>query len=56
VWVDGESLTLEHASDPLTQYRVAIEADGRRLQEVGEPHLFATGHASPQPFYRSWRS
>ena len=30
--------------------RVAVAADGRRLQEVDEPRLFATGHASPQPF------
>ncbi len=34
----------------LVQYRVAYEADGRRLKEVDEPRLFATGHASPQPF------
>ena len=34
----------------LAQYRVALEADGRRLREVDEPRFFATGHASPQPF------
>jgi hypothetical protein len=26
------------------------EADGRRIREVGEPRLYATGHASAQPF------
>ncbi len=29
---------------------MAVEADGRRLRDVGEPRLFATDHASPQPF------
>ncbi len=50
VWVDGETLTLEYATDTLARYRVALEADGRRLKEVDEPRLFATAHASPQPF------
>lgn len=50
VWVDGETLTLEYAIETLAQYRVTLEADGRRLREVDEPRLYATGHASPQPF------
>ena len=50
MWVDGETLTLEYATDTLAQYRVAVEADGRRLKEIDEPRFFATGHASPQPF------
>jgi hypothetical protein len=50
VWLDGETLTLEYAAETLAQYRVAVEADGRRLREVAEPRLYATGHASPQPF------
>ena len=50
VWVDGETLTLEYATDTLAQYRVAYEPDGRRLREVAEPRLFATDHTSPQPF------
>jgi hypothetical protein len=29
---------------------VNYEADGHHLREVVEPRLFATGHASPQPF------
>jgi hypothetical protein len=29
---------------------VTTEADGRGLEEVDEPRLYATGHASPQPF------
>ena len=31
-------------------HRVATEADGRGLKEVDEPRLYATSHASPQPF------
>jgi transposase len=50
VWVDGETLTLEYATDTLAQYRVGLEADGRRLREVAEPRFFATRYASPQPF------
>ena len=50
MWVDGETLTLEYATDTLARYRVAIEADGRRLKEFDEPRLYATAHASPQPF------
>jgi hypothetical protein len=48
VW-DG-TLTIEYAAETLAQYPVAVEADGRRLREVGEPRLYATGHASPQSF------
>ena len=50
VWVDGEQLTIEYAADTLAQYRATIAADGRRLQAVDEPRLYATAHASPQPF------
>jgi hypothetical protein len=50
VWVDGEQLTVEYAADTLAQYRVTVEANGRRLRAVDEPRLFATGHQSPQPF------
>ena len=50
VWVDGEQLTVEDAADTLAQYRVTVEANGRRLRDVDEPRLFATGHRSPPPF------
>ena len=48
-----ESLTIEYAAETLAQYPVTVEADGRRLRDVGEPRLYATGHASPQPFLPS---
>lgn len=50
VWVHGETLTVEHATETLAQYRVALESDGRHLREVDEPRFFATEHRSPQPF------
>ena len=50
VWADGETLTVEYAVDTLAQYGVTVAADGHRLQEVDDPRLYATDHASPQPF------
>jgi transposase len=50
VWVHGETLTVEYATETLAQYRVALESDGRRLREVTDPRFFATAHDSPQPF------
>jgi putative transposase len=50
VWVHGDALTIEHAADILAQYHIVLEADGRRLRDVGEPRLYVTGHASPQLF------
>ena len=50
VWVWDGTVTIEHEAETLAQYPVALEADGHRLREVGEPRLYATGHASPQPF------
>ena len=43
VWVHGETLTVEYATETLAQYRVALESDGRRLREVTDPRFFATG-------------
>ncbi|MEA2598748.1 MAG: putative transposase [Thermomicrobiales bacterium] len=50
VWVWDETLTIEYAAETLAQYPVTVEANGRHLREVGDPRLFATAHASPQPF------
>ena len=48
--MDGETLTTECATDILAQYRATAGADGHRLKVVDEPRLYATKHASPQPF------
>ena len=50
VWIADETLTIEHTTDTLAQYRVAYEADRHHLRDVSEPRLFATGRTSPQPF------
>jgi transposase len=50
VWLWDNGLTVEYATETLAQYRVTFDADGRHFREVGEPRLFATDHASPQPF------
>ena len=50
VWVHGQTLTVEHETETLAQYRVALEPDGHHLRDVTEPRFFATGRRSPQPF------
>jgi hypothetical protein len=50
VWLAGETLTVEYATEALAQYRVAYESGGRWLREVDELRLFPTRHPSPQPF------
>ena len=50
VWLDGETSTVEYATEALAQYRVAYGSDGRGLREVDEPRLFPTRYPSPQPF------
>ena len=43
-------MTVEYASETLVRYPVAYEPDGRQFREVGEPRVFPTRYASPQPF------
>jgi len=50
VWVLGNTLTVEYATDTLARYRIAYELDERRIRAVAEPQLFATRYPSPQPF------
>jgi len=53
VWIHGETLTIVHETETLAQYQVKLEADGRCLREISEPRLYATRHASQQPFLPS---
>ena len=50
VWVLGDTLTVEYATDTLARYRIAYEPDERRIRSVTEPQIFATRYPSPQPF------
>jgi putative transposase len=44
VWLWNETLTIEYETAALAQYRVALETDGYRLQEVTDPRFFPTDH------------
>lgn len=48
VWQFGERLMLEYAEEVLSQFRVTLQPDGRRLRTVEVAHLFATAYRSPQ--------
>ena len=56
VWLCGETLTIEHQDEPLSQFSVVFEPDKRHLARVGHPRLFETRFVSPQPFlwYLYW--
>ncbi len=49
LWPAAESLTVEHAGEPLSRYEVQVEASTGELRSVGRPRLFETSRALPQP-------
>ena len=49
LWLAAESLTVEHAGEPLSRYEVEVEAVASELRSVGKPRLFETPRALPQP-------
>ncbi len=49
LWLAAESLTVEHAGEPLSRYEVRVEADTGELRSVGRPRLFGTSAAVAQP-------
>ena len=48
VWLYGETLLLEFSDEPLAQYSVTYESDGRHLKDVQPRQLFETQYRSPQ--------
>ncbi len=50
LWLAAESLTIEHAGEPLSRYDVKVEPDTGALMSVGRPRLFETPRALPQPW------
>ena len=48
-WLAAESLTPEHAGEPLSRYEVRVEADPGKLRSVGRPRLFGTAAIVAQP-------
>ena len=49
LWLAAESLTLEHAGEPLSRYAVDVEAATGKLRSVGKPRLFEAPRALRQP-------
>jgi hypothetical protein len=50
MWLCGETLTVEHQDEPLSQFAVEFEPDHYHLARVTDPRLFETRFVSPQPF------
>lgn len=48
IWLYGETLTLEFANTPLSQFTVAYQPDKHHFRQVTDPHLFETHYQSPQ--------
>ncbi|MGH3147986.1 MAG: hypothetical protein ACRDTR_19515 [Rubrobacter sp.] len=49
LWLATESLTLEHADEPLSRYEVRVEAETGELRSVGRPRLFEPSATAAQP-------
>ncbi len=49
LWLAAESLTVEHAGEPLSRYAVEVEAATGKLRSVGKPRLFEAPRALRQP-------
>ncbi len=49
VWLYNETLSVEFADQPLSQYKVKYQSDGRHLREIARPRLFETRYRSVQP-------
>lgn len=48
LWLYGETLTLEFANTPLSQFTVAYQPDKTHFRRITDPHLFETQYRSPQ--------
>ncbi len=49
-WLFGDVLSLTFEDALLAQYQVTYAPDGRHIQALSQPRLFATRHPSPQPY------
>jgi transposase-like protein len=49
LWLAAESLTVEHAGEPLSRYEVKVEAATGKLRSVERPRLFENSHGLRQP-------
>ena len=49
LWLAKESLTVEHAGEPLSRYEVMLEPDTGELRSVARPRLFESSRALRRP-------
>lgn len=49
MWLATESLTVEHAGEPLSRYEVRIEPESDELRPVARPRLFENYHGLRRP-------
>ena len=49
LWLAAESLTVEHAGEPLSRYEVTVEAATGELKSVARPRLFENSHGLNRP-------
>ena len=49
LWLATESLTVEHAGEPLSRYEVRVEAATGELRSVARPRLFENPHGLSRP-------
>ena len=52
LWLAAESLTVEHAGEPLSRYEVRVEAATGELRSVTRPRLFENSHGLRRPQQR----
>jgi len=52
LWLAAESLTLEHAGEPLSRYEVRVEPDTGKLRSVARPRIFENSHGLTRPQQR----
>jgi len=52
LWLAAESLTVEHAGEPLSRYEVKVEAATGELRSVERPRLFENSHGIRQSQWR----
>jgi hypothetical protein len=49
LWLASESLTVEHAGEPLSRYEVRVEPNTGELRSVARPRLFENTHRLNRP-------
>lgn len=55
LWLAAESLTVEHAGEPLSRYEVRVEEKTGELGSVARPRLFESSHQQSWPQQRLFK-